>query len=172
MPETTLAADLAALQHMMTVGGLLDHMRQPTTAEKKQQARTALPKLVGWMGRSQFAALSQGMRGEEWEFFADKAIELAGIIEAMPETYSTAGQGRDAVAHLRYFAGGQAAWYITEKDKGSPDDAPEDFQSQAFGLADLFGDGGELGYINIGEIIKARGELDFYWTPKPLKEIE
>jgi hypothetical protein len=80
------------------------------------------------------------------------------------------------VAYLHYFAGGQANWYITEKDKGCPDD--EDYggpggppQQQAFGLADLFGDGGELGYISIAEILANRGELDLHWTPKPLSEI-
>jgi hypothetical protein len=44
-------------------------------------------------------------------------------------------------------------------------------QHQAFGLADLFGDGGELGYISIVEILANGGGLDFYFTPKTLKEI-
>jgi hypothetical protein len=73
-----------------------------------------------------------------------------------------------AVAHLRYFAGGSAAWLITERDAGAPDDSTPGEQSQAFGHADLFGDGGELGYISIAEIIAEGGELDLHFTAKPL----
>lgn len=76
-------------------------------------------------------------------------------------------------AQLHYFAGGQANWWITEKDAGSADDAPEDKgkQLQAFGLADLFGDGGELGHISIQEILECGGELDFHFVPRTLGEI-
>ena len=42
---------------------------------------------------------------------------------------------------------------------------------KAFGLADPFGDGGELGYISIMELRRAGVELDLYWTPKTLAEI-
>lgn len=111
------------------------------------------------------------MRGEEGQFFRDKLTELAGIVEAMPKTGETDGIGDAAIVHLHYFAGGQASWYITEKDKGAADDEPEQFQSQAFGLADLFGDGGELGYISLPEILANGGELDLYWTPKTLGEV-
>jgi hypothetical protein len=56
---------------------------------------------------------------------------------------------------------------------GSDEDAEADKgrQVQAFGLADLFGDGGELGFISIEEILENGGELDFYWTPKTLGAI-
>lgn len=48
----------------------------------------------------------------------------------------------------------------------------EDEQLQAFGLADLFGDGGELGYISIEELKSVDAEFDLYWTPKTLREIK
>jgi hypothetical protein len=89
----------------------------------------------------------------------------------MPKTGEQDGKGEQATAYLHYFAGGQASWYITEKDAGSPDDDPGTGQIQAFGLADLFGDGGELGYISIAEILENGGELDFHFTPKTLAEI-
>ena len=48
----------------------------------------------------------------------------------------------------------------------------EDEQLQAFGLADLFGDGGELGYVSIEELKSVGAEMDLYWTPKTLREIK
>ena len=127
----------------------------------------------GFLGASQRLALISGFRGEEKQFFFDKVAEYAARVAAMPKTGETEGQGNAAVAHLHYFAGGQANWYVTEKDKGAPDDAENGVppQSQAFGLADLFADGGELGYISLAEIISCGGELDLYWTPKPLDVI-
>lgn len=48
----------------------------------------------------------------------------------------------------------------------------EEGQLQAFGLADLFGDGGELGYINIAELIEhPRIELDWHWKPITLAQL-
>ena len=126
---------------------------------------------LGFIGGQQLACVRDLMRGEEGDFFREKMVELARVVDAMPKTGETDGQGEDAIVHIHYFAGSQANWYITEKDVGCADDEPSDLQSQAFGKADLFGDGGELGYISIAEIIANNGELDFHWTPKPLKEI-
>jgi hypothetical protein len=114
----------------------------------------------------------KGDEPEEHEFFREKFVELANLIDRMPHTKQTEGQGREAIAHLHYFAGGQANWFITEKDVGNPGEEPSERQWQAFGLADLFGDGGELGYICLPEIINNNGELDLYWTPKTLEEIK
>lgn len=44
-------------------------------------------------------------------------------------------------------------------------------QHQAFGAANL-GYGAELGYISIEELKENNVELDLYWTPKPLSQIE
>ena len=70
------------------------------------------------------------MRGEERQYFAAKLAEGAEIVETMPktgeqrETFKSVGD--HAWAYLHYFAGGQASWWITERDMGSADDAPED----------------------------------------------
>jgi len=137
----------------------------------KLNAAHDIQNLHGFIGRSQLAAIGQALRGEEAQFFVDKLCELAHIVETMPKIGETDGQGDAAVAHLHYFAGGQANWWITEKDAGAEGNTPEQHQSQAFGRADLFGDGGELEYISIPEILANGGELDLYWTPKPLSEL-
>ena len=111
------------------------------------------------------------MRGEERQWFAQKLGELAGIVGTMAKTYEQDGKGDAAIVYLHYFAGGQASWWIMERDAGSPDDEIPGQQAQAFGLADLFGDGGELGYISIADILANGAELDFYFTPKTLGEI-
>lgn len=109
---------------------------------------------------SQMNAMLDGIRGEEGDFFRGKFVELARLFASMPKTYQQDGLGDKAVVHLHYFKGA-ADWFITERDK-------EVVQYQAFGLADLFGDGGELGYISIVELIQNGVELDLYWTPKTL----
>lgn len=128
----------------------------------------AMKVLQPFLSQAQKATIGNGARGEEKQYFYDKAVELAATIRDMPETYGQDGKGDQAVAYLHYFKGG-ADWYITEKDKGGGD--VENVQQQAFGLADLFGDGGELGYISIAELTAAGVELDLHWTPKTLAEI-
>lgn len=123
----------------------------------------AMTFLAPFLSKQQFSAMKHGAVGEESQFFTDKAVELADTIRTMPETYGQDGKGDVAVAYLHYFKGG-ADWYITEKDKDGG-------VLQAFGLADLFGDGGELGYISIEELTRNGAELDFHWTPKTLSQI-
>jgi hypothetical protein len=138
--------------------------------------------LKHFIGGFQRRCLLDNFRGEERQYFYDLVVQYAQRVTAMPQSYETDGQGQDAIAYLHYFAGGMANWYITEKDKGCgcpqgqhedgcPDASGGNRQQQAFGLADLFRDGGELGYISIAEILANNGELDLHWTPKPLKEI-
>jgi hypothetical protein len=132
----------------------------------KSQALAALETLRAFVGESQLAVVRSGMRGEEKQFFFDKAVELSKLIAAMPKTYEQDGAGELAVVHLHYFKNG-CDWFITEKDS----DPDGEGQVQAFGLADLFRDGGELGYISIVEILSVGGELDFYFKPRALGEI-
>ena len=129
-----------------------------------------LKALRHFIGASQDAAIGAALRGEEGQFFRDKLDEIAEIIRAMPTTYGTRCAGMNAVVYLHYFLRG-ADWYITETDVGAPDDEEPGVQHQAFGLADLFGDGGELGYISIAELIENGAELDLYWTPRTLREV-
>jgi hypothetical protein len=135
---------------------------QVKRAATKAEATEAMKVLRGFVCREQLAAITSAMRGEERQFFFDKAVELAVLITNMPATYATDGQGLDAVVHLHYFKNG-FDWFITEKDM------LED-QHQAFGLADM-GDP-ELGYISIIELLANRVELDLYWTPKAIKDIK
>ena len=110
---------------------------------------------------------------------------LASRIAKMPGSYETDGQGREAIAHLRYFipsagslggedyrrgvlAGRCPAWSVTERDKSANDG---DGNAQSFGLTDLFADGGELGYISIPELLENGAWLDLSFTPKPLSAI-
>ena len=157
-------------------GGMNETDSHDFASEQAERSRpttqTVLDKLQPFIGHNQRHAVMCGLRGEEKQFFAEKLAELAGIVEAMPKTGETDGQGDAAIAYLHYFAGGQASWWITEKDIGSPDDEIPGRQHQAFGLADLFQDGGEVGYISIAEILANGGELDMYFTPKTLAEIQ
>lgn len=121
-----------------------------------------------FIGRAQLSAIGSACRGEEREFFKSKLIEMAQIVDSMPETYGQDGLGERALVHLHYFTAG-CDFYITEKDAGSPDDSPEQAQSQAFGMADL-GYGGELGYISLPEILAAGAELDLYWQPRTIAD--
>lgn len=128
--------------------------------------------LLLFIGEQQLSTLLSLSKGEEGQFFLNKMHEIQSIIKSMPATYDQDGLGDDAVASLHYFAGG-ANWYITERDIGSCGDrAFMEDQFQAFGLADLFGDGGEIGYISLDELISNNVELDLHWTPITLGDIK
>lgn len=129
------------------------------------QAAAALAALAPFIGRNQRRTLAQlASHSEERDWFRKKIVSLAQAVATMPKTYETDGQGMRAVAHLRYFAGGSAACHITERDI----DHDGEGQVQAFGHADLFGDGGELGYISIAEWLENGAEIDLYFNPCPL----
>lgn len=96
------------------------------------------------------------------------AFITGGILKSLPPLGSQDGKGLDAVARVRYFGGGVAVWYVTELD-------PE--TGEAFGWADLFGDSGELGYMDLGDLGTTIGrylpmERDIHWSPRPLSECE
>lgn len=119
--------------------------------------------LPAFIGKFQLSAMQDGLASEECKFFFEKVLALGKLFETMPKTYEQDGMGDQAVAHLHYFLGGMN-WYITERDI-------EDEQLQAFGFADI-GQGGELGYICIQELIENGVELDLHWTPISLKAIK
>ena len=111
--------------------------------------------------RAQLAAITTAMKGEERDWFVAKLDELRQTFATMHKVYGQDGQDKQAVAHLHYFSS-SGDWYITERDTSAE-------QHQAFGLADIYGNGGELGYISIAELIASgRVELDLNWTPKTL----
>lgn len=116
--------------------------------------------------RSQYAAVLEGMRGEEGQFFADTVTRISAIWRDTPKTYETDGQERDALARLHWFTGG-CDWWLVEKDIDSDGEG----QIQAFGVADLGQGCRELGYISLVEILDAGAELDFHFTPVTVGEL-
>ena len=121
----------------------------------------------GFVPAEQLAAMVQGLRGEEREYFRGCLREVAATVQSMPATYGQDGKGDDAVVHLHYF-GGNWDWWITEKDI----DADGQGQVQAFGMADS-GYGPELGYIGIKDMLNRPAiNLDLHWTPQTLGQIK
>lgn len=143
-------------------------MHNETTTEKPTLTADALALLRRFISPQQFSVLHQCLQGEEKQSFIAKLAELAAMVAGMPVTYEQEDKGEEAMVYLHYFAGGQGNWYITEKDVETAD---EPGQHQAFGLADLFDDGGELGYISIVELIQNGAELDLYFKPRTLREL-
>ena len=121
--------------------------------------------LARFMGVSQREAVRSFLRGEEWEFYADKMIHLAGLIEAMPMLYATETLGDDAPVTLRYFHR-SATWYAIERE-----DKVEQGNT-LFAYASLWGDDWELGYADLDEILEAGAELDFHFEPHPLGQVK
>ena len=121
-----------------------------------------LDTLRAFVGPAQRSAIYSAMEGEESRYFCEMVTTLVALLESMPRVYEQDGKGDDAVVYLHYFTGSQD-WYVTELDTSEE-------QLQAFGLAD-FGDGGEMGYINISELIAHGVELDLYWKPRTLSAI-
>lgn len=148
------------------------HCKDNTNPDKNmsnvttEKPREVIKPLVEFLPPFQREIIIECCHGEEGAWFISKIHELKQVVETMPVTYETDGQGMKAVAHLHYFAPG-CDWYITEKDVGAPGSPG---QHQAFGWADL-GCGGELGYISIEEIRIAGAELDLHFTPQPLEEL-
>lgn len=143
-----------------------DPAAEPVAENKEKNLETSLEVLRGFLSASQWSATQAGLRSEDKGAFAEIAHRLAEILNTMPRTYETDGQGSAAIGYLHYFKGA-ANWYITELDK-DPDGAG---QIQAFGLADLGIGMAELGYINIQELIQNNVELDYHFQPTSLREL-
>lgn len=135
------------------------------------QASDDLYALRNFLPRDEHRVLYYHLKGEEADHFANLIAHWKHVIETMPKTGETDGLGENAIVHLHYFYG-SADWFITEKDVGSPDDAPEDRgkQLQAFGWAEIVPGCGEYGYISIEELMENNVELDLYWEPKTVAE--
>lgn len=128
-----------------------------------------------FMPASQRFSFLEALEGEEAEFFIDNLWELAKTIRGIPVTYNTEDvETADKVLHLHYFGGGVDAW-IVERDVGdTPDGDGTGPQLQAFGKITVMGGGwqeAEWGYISIQELIENGIELDFYWSPKTVREM-
>jgi hypothetical protein len=145
----------------------------PTIAQTIAAGLASLDKLKGFIGPDQRRTVAHLIRhSEEREWFAETMARLAATVATMPVTYQQDGLGDAAVAHLHYFTAGSDAW-ITEKDKGAPGDAPEDFQVQAYGFVRhaSMPDCAETGYVSIPELLACGAELDFHFPPTTLAAI-
>lgn len=113
-----------------------------------------------WVAQGQNRAIVDALAGEEGEYFKEKIIKVATVIDTMPVTYEQDGKGDDAIVHLHYFSAG-SDWWITEKDMTG------DGRQQAFGFACLDGmvHFAEFGYISIAELVENGVSLDLYWEP-------
>jgi hypothetical protein len=129
------------------------------------QAVQVIPAIRPFLSPIQLKFMADACRGEEGEFFMQKLIDLAQLIDTMPKTYEQDGKGGDAIVTLHYFLGG-SDWYIIEKDM-------EGGVEQAYGYAVLNGDVemAECGYISIKELAENGAELDLYFKPCTLREI-
>ena len=132
--------------------------------------RIRVEDLIGYVAECQAFVSAQQIevmadlcRGEEGDWFREKFRDLAELFRTMPRVYQQEKKAEEAIVHLHYFLGA-SDWWIIERDTTRA-------QYQAFGLADLYGDGGEIGYINIVELIRAGVELDLHWKPKKLAEV-
>lgn len=132
---------------------------------QKQTASTPLElaNIKQFISKQQAAALREIARGEESGYAVEVVEQLEKTTLTMPKTYEQDGKGRQAVAYLHYFVGGND-WYITEKDMCIE-------QHQAFGVARLNGHEPELGYISIVELVANNVELDFHFEPATLETI-
>lgn len=92
------------------------------------------------------------------------------IIKTLPKLYSGEKNPDPTVVVKFFYPAGAATWYITEGE-------PEGDDFRLFGLCDLYGDGGELGYVMLSELQNFKGrfslgiERDLHWTPCPLSKV-
>ena len=128
----------------------------------KKDLKNKLEYLKKFISKQQLSSLEHILKSEEKQYAKEKIDYFFDLIQKMPKTYETDGQGDKAIAYLHYFKSG-IDFFVTEKDM-------EDEQLQAFGLVNMNGEL-ELGYISIQEILELNFELDLNFVPKKLKEI-
>lgn len=125
--------------------------------------KNKLEYLKKFISKQQLSSLEFVLKSEESAYAKEKIDYLFDLIQKMPKTYETDGQGDQAIAYLHYYKS-SIDFFVTEKDI-------ETEQLQAFGLVNMNNEL-ELGYINIQEILELNFELDLNWSPKTLEEIE
>lgn len=121
-----------------------------------------LNKVLRLMPKAQAATFRLGLKGEEAEFFANKAKELEKIFDSMFSDEEIDGCGKNATVNLHYFAGG-CDWWIQAKAIDRPD--------VYFGYVRFshMPESAEYGYISLDELKEAGVELDLYWRRVPLR---
>ena len=132
--------------------------------------------LANFINYPQRLCLLEQLHGEEGEAIADLVLQIAEAIKATPKTYDTNFiDTPDKTVHLHYFGKGVDAW-IVERDKGdTPEGTGLGTQLQAYGKISLQGegwDGAEWGYIDIATMIRLGVEIDLYWSPSTVREVD
>ena len=128
-----------------------------TDAIPPDATAAALATLAPYIGQAQLTAITQGVIGDEQEFYQAKVAQLAQLINTMPEMPWLEGKGETSLAYLHYFDD-NGDWYITERDRQAT-------QTQAFGLANPDGTIGAMGNIDISQLTGEGAELDLDWEP-------
>ncbi len=145
------------------------------TKEQDQKivaAKQALVSMIGnFISRTQASVMADILRGEERLDMAERILAIWERIKAMPQSYGNEGKpSSEIMCELHYFHRGGDVW-LTEKDMGQAQEwTPVTPQQQAYGLCDL-GEP-ELGYVSLEELFACGFELDLYWTPKSLKDVQ
>jgi len=126
----------------------------------------SLPK--GSAERRALLASLQGKAAHPLDKVRKHQLLPKSVAATLPKLYEQE-KVKDPIVWVKLFSPymNKGVWYITEYNPGD---------RTAFGWVDLGMGGGELGYINIGELegLSKRGlplvERDLYWRPKPLSE--
>ncbi|WP_151708846.1 hypothetical protein [Acinetobacter brisouii] len=107
--------------------------------------------------------------------YVSRIAEVCSRIEAMPKVYGTEHiSADDKIAVLRYYVPDPTRSmesYIIERDFLKGEQKGDNLgQIQAWGFND-FGQGMEMGYINIRELLEYGFSLDLDFEPKTMREI-
>jgi hypothetical protein len=154
----TIARGYVKVSPYLTVNRRLEVMNK---SQLVKDAKTALHglKLDNLIPFGEYMALSQGLLGEEKNGIAQIVYDTFMRIKETPQLYGQDGK-KDPIVHFKYFKGSWT-WFVTEYSNAH----------DAFGfVTSNMCPEGELGYLDISEIVEAGGELDMYWGPKPLSE--
>jgi hypothetical protein len=130
------------------------------------RAAQSIAVLAPFISNMQSVAIADGFRGREKNYFMQKVVDLADLIDGMPTTLEQDGNGDQTMVFLHYYYGA-GSWFITEKDINGGVD-------RAFGYSFLQGDERHtgFGYISIRELTCCDVQLDFDFMPRTLAEIK
>jgi hypothetical protein len=117
--------------------------------------RESLEALALFMPPTQRAAVRHGLRTVMRDEVSVLLTHWCAVIEHMPITLDTEGEGDAATVHLHYFLR-ESHWFILELDDYG------NGRAQALGMA-YDGQQATMEYINIDELITLGAELDMFW---------
>ncbi len=129
-----------------------------------RDAVNAIPAMRAYVSPTQLEVMGNASKGKEGQFFKDKFVELAKIIDDMPATFEQTGTSLDSVVYLHY-ANGDKNWYVTGKD------ALGDGTSAVYGHKGLGQGISTMPFrIDINELVKNGAELDLHFDPMSLSQ--